>query len=227
MNVAIIAAAGRGARMGGERAKQFLELARIPIIIHTLRAFEQCADIHAVIVALPAEDSAAFLSTAHKFDLQKPLTVVAGGATRAQSVWLGLQAVPVPTDIVAVHDGARPFVTVEEISRTIRAAEEHEAAILVAPVVHTLKEVASGKVVRTLDRSQIWCALTPQCFRYSLLRRAYEQADLHDTAITDDSMLVERLGVSVATVEGSARNIKVTQPADLVIAEAMLKEIGQ
>ena len=224
MNVAIIAAAGQGTRMGGGRAKQFLELAGTPIIIHTLRAFEQCDVIQEIIVALPPQDSAAFLSLADQYSVRKLARVVPGGATRAESVQRGLQAIRAATaEIVAVHDAVRPFVTPEEIARTVAAADRHEAAILVAPVTDTIKQIERDGIVRTLDRSELRRALTPQCFRYSLLCRAYEGADVHDLALTDESALVERLGVRAAIVEGSERNIKITQPSDLAIGEALLR----
>jgi 2-C-methyl-D-erythritol 4-phosphate cytidylyltransferase len=227
MHVAIIAAAGQGIRMGGKRAKQFLELAGIPIIIHTLKRFEQCEVIQEIIVVLPAEESAEFLSLAGKYGLQKLAKVVPGGVTRAESVLRGLRAVREATaDIVAVHDGVRPFVTPKEITDTVEAARAHEAAILVAPVTDTIKEVESEQVARTLDRGQVRRALTPQCFRYSVLRRAYEQADVLDPELTDDSVLVERLGTKVAIVEGNPRNIKITQPQDLAIAEVILKQMS-
>ena len=227
MNVAIIAAAGQGTRMGGKRAKQFLELAGIPIIIHTLKRFEQCEVIQEIIVVLPAQESAEFLSLADKYGLRKLAKVVPGGITRAESVLRGLRAVREATaEIVAVHDGVRPFVTPEEITRTVEAARVHEAAVLVAPVTDTIKEVESEQVARTLNRGQVRRALTPQCFRYSVLRRAYEQADVLDPDLTDDSVLVERLGTTVAIVEGSPRNIKITQPQDLAIAEVLLRETG-
>lgn len=224
MNVAIIAAAGRGARMGGERAKQFLELAGTPIIVHTVRAFEHCEAIQEIVVVLPAEDAAGFLELAGKNRLQKVTQVVAGGATRAQSVWHGLLAVPQATaEIVAVHDGVRPFVTADEIARTVAAAREHGAAVLVAAAIDTIKEVEDGKVVRTLSRTKLRRALTPQCFRYSLLRSAYDQADVLDPNLTDDSILLEQLGLRVATVDGSSRNVKITRPEDLAVGEALIK----
>jgi 2-C-methyl-D-erythritol 4-phosphate cytidylyltransferase len=228
MNVAIIAAAGQGSRMGGECPKQFLELAGIPIIIHTLRAFEQCAVIQEIIVVLPAQEAAGFLSLAGKFSLQKLVKVVPGGSTRAESVLRGLHAVRAATgEIVAVHDGVRPFVTSDEIAATVNAALVHEAAVLVAPAIDTIKEVEEGLVVRTLKRSQLRRALTPQCFRYSLLRRAYEHADVLDPSLTDDSAIVEALGIRPMIVEGSPRNIKITTLEDLAIAQVLLKEMSE
>jgi 2-C-methyl-D-erythritol 4-phosphate cytidylyltransferase len=227
MNVAIIAAAGQGTRMAGNRPKQFLQLAGAPIIFHTLKPFEQCDSIQEIIVVLPAEESAGFLSLADQHGLRKLARVVSGGATRAESVWRGLLAIRAATaEIVAVHDGVRPFVTADEIDRTVVAAQADGAAILVAPAVDTIKQVNNGAVVRTLKRTELRHALTPQCFRYGLLRRAYERADLHDPAVTDDSLLVEQLGELVMTVEGSSRNIKITSQRDLLIAEAFLNAGG-
>jgi 2-C-methyl-D-erythritol 4-phosphate cytidylyltransferase len=228
MNVAIIAAAGQGERLGGRRAKQFLELAGTPVIIHTLKRFEQCAAINEVFVVLPAHEAASFLTLAAKYGLRKLSRVVTGGPTRAESVWRGLQAIRAATaNIVAVHDGVRPFVTPEEIARTVEAAEMSGAAILAAPAIDTIKEIEDGEVLRTLARAQLRHALTPQCFRYTLLRRAYEEAgDLSTTDITDDSSLVERLGARVRIVEGDARNIKITRPEDITLAELFLKQMS-
>jgi 2-C-methyl-D-erythritol 4-phosphate cytidylyltransferase len=224
MNVAIIAAAGTGSRLAGDRPKQFLQLAGVPIIFHTLKPFEQCDSIQEIIVVLPAAESSDFLALVQKYGLRKLSRVVPGGTTRAESVWRGLLAIRAATaEIVAVHDGVRPFVTTEEIGRTVAAARLHGAAILVAPAIDTIKQVNGGVVVKTLERKQLCSALTPQCFRYELLRRAYEQADVQDPAVTDDSSLVEQLGEPVTIVEGNSRNIKITTQRDLLIAEAFLK----
>lgn len=227
MNVAIIAAAGHGKRLAGKRPKQFLELAGTPIIIHTLKAFEQCVVIHEIITVLAAEETESFLSLTRQFGLRKTAKVVVGGATRAASVLKGLQAAdPLKTKLVAVHDGARPFVTVAEITRTVAAARDNGAAVLVSPGVDTVKQVKDGLVVKTLDRTQLRNALTPQCFAYELLSRAYENVDVLDPTLTDESSLVERLGEKIVIVEGSSRNIKITQPEDLAIGEAILKAVS-
>ena len=224
MNIAIIAAAGAGTRMASDRPKQFLLLAGMPVIFHTLKPFEQCDSIHEVIVVLPAEESAGFLSLAGKYGVRKVARVVPGGATRADSVKRGLMSIRSATaEIVAVHDGVRPFVTVEEIDATIAAARVDGAAILAAPLTDTIKQVSDRRVVKTLDRVGLRRALTPQCFRYELLRDAYQRADVSDPSLTDESALVEQLGHAVGIVEGSARNIKITTIEDLAIAETILK----
>jgi 2-C-methyl-D-erythritol 4-phosphate cytidylyltransferase len=225
MNIAIIAAAGTGSRMASDRPKQFLQLAGTPIIFHTLKPFELCESIQEVIVVLPAEESAAFLAAAGKYGLRKLARVVPGGATRADSVKRGLSAIrPATAEIVAVHDGVRPFVTVEEIDNTVEAARRDGAAILTTPATDTIKLVEGNSVVQTLERRNLRQALTPQCFRYDLLRRAYDEADVSDPSLTDESSLVERLGQKVTIVDGSPGNIKITTPRDLLIAEAFLNE---
>jgi 2-C-methyl-D-erythritol 4-phosphate cytidylyltransferase len=224
MNVAIIVAAGRGSRAGGVRAKQFREISGIPIIIHTLSRFEMCETVAASVVVLPDGAREEFLSLAASHGLRKVSRAVTGGETRAESVWRGLQALEGSgVGVVAVHDGVRPFVTPEEIDRTVREAVQTGAAILAAPAVETVKEVEGGCVVRTHERARLWQAQTPQCFRYELLRRAYEQTGALAAEVTDCSALVERLGVSIRVVEGGAHNVKITTPRDFELAEILLK----
>jgi len=223
MNIAIIAAAGAGTRMASDRPKQFLLLAGQPVIFRTLQVFEECDCIDEVIVVLPAAESAGFLSLAGKFGLRKVARVVPGGVTRADSVKRGLLAIRAATaEIVAVHDGVRPFVTTEEIDAVVTAAKSDGAAILVAPVTDTIKQVNDGRVVATLDRGQLRRALTPQCFQYELLRQAYQTADVTDPSVTDESVLVEKLGIPISVIDGNPRNIKITTVEDLAVAEAML-----
>ncbi|MDX6272449.1 MAG: 2-C-methyl-D-erythritol 4-phosphate cytidylyltransferase [Acidobacteriota bacterium] len=227
MNVAIIVAAGRGTRAGGGEPKQFRALAGVPLIIHTLRQFEACAAIDEIVLVAPAEEASAHVAAARS-ELKKVTRVVEGGATRTGSVWRGLESLPgVEIEIVAVHDGVRPFVTPEEIARTVRAAAESGAAVLCAPVVDTIKVCEEGRVARTLPRESLRRALTPQCFRYELLQRAYEHARAEGVEATDDAALVEMLGAQVAVVEGDARNIKLTRPEDFALAEILLKESEQ
>ena len=224
MNVAIIVAAGRGSRAGGARAKQFRELSGIPIIIHTLSRFELCETIREAVVVLPGDEREQFLALAAGHGLRKVTRAVAGGETRAESVWRGLQALdPAGAEVVAVHDGVRPFVTPAEIDRTVREAEEHGAAVLAAPAVETIKEAEGGRVVRTLERARLWHAQTPQCFRLELLVEAYERALAEKVEATDDSALVERLGAAVSIVEGGAHNVKITTPQDFALAEILLR----
>lgn len=225
MNSAIIVAAGSGKRFGAEKPKQFLELCGNPVIAHTLAAFENCADVDEIVLVLAESELDNFRQIATRLDFAKLKNVVEGGETRAASVWNGLNAVSANAEIVAVHDGARPLISPEEISRTIEKAGKTGAAILVAPLTDTIKEIAGDKITTTIPRERLRRALTPQCFRIEILRRAFEEfTDLNETA-TDESLLVEKLGVTVSTVEGSPRNIKITVPEDLVLAEILLKQL--
>src|SRR5437870_3008419 len=226
MNVAIVVAAGKGTRLGRDRGKQFIELGGVPIIVRAIQQFELSKEIDDVIAVLPADETAGFESVVQRFALGKVTRVVAGGATRAQSVRNGLNEIS-EAEIVAVHDGVRPFVTPDEIDATVSAARVSGAAILTVLVADTIKAVRNDRVVRTLPRRMLRRALTPQCFRFDILRRAYDHlAEVPESIVlTDDSQLVERLGVKVVTVEGSARNIKITNEEDLVFAEAILKSV--
>lgn len=230
MNVAIIAAGGRGARLGGKQAKQFRALGGTPIIVHTLRRFEHAASIGEVVIVLPPDEVASFVNLSTKYNLRKLARVVPGGDSRGESICKGLQTLRTATaGVVAIHDGVRPFVTAAEIDETVRKAEEVGAAVLAAPAVDTIKEIDKDFIVRTLRRENLRHALTPQCFRYDILRRAYEEARRDDgvAGATDDSALVEKLGVRVAVVNGDPRNIKITRPQDLVLAEQLLREFGE
>jgi len=225
MNVAIIVAGGKGTRFGAHRPKQFLEINGTPIIVHTLRQFEQAQEIDLVVVVVPADQVNTFRSAVEESDLKKVSQVVGGGKTRAQSVRCGLASID-SADVVAVHDAVRPLVTPEEIDQVVLAANNSGAAILVAPVSDTIKEFDHNRILRTVPRAQLRRALTPQCFRFDILKRAY--ADLEEIEslrieVTDDSFLVERLGVPIAAVEGSARNIKITTAEDLKLAEELLR----
>ena len=224
MNVAIVVAGGQGIRFGGHRPKQFLELNGIPIIIHTLRRFDESRQIERVVVVLPATDVAPFQSLIEEFALQKVWRTVAGGDTRAQSVRNGLAVID-RAEVVAVHDAVRPLVSSEEIDRVVAEAVESGAAILVGPVSDTIKQIDAKKIVRTVSRSDLRRALTPQAFHFHILKQAYqdlEQLEATGIDVTDDSLLVERLNITVTIVEGSARNLKITTPEDLAIAEALL-----
>ena len=230
MNVAIIVAAGRGTRMNDPAGllKQFRLLAGVPLLIHTLRRFEQAASVNSIIVVVPAESRTEFLQLMERFNIAKLSRVVAGGKTRLLSVQRGLAEVDsVTTSIVLVHDGARPFVSPTEIDACVRAAEETGSAILAVPVTDTIKEVQGEIIIRTHTRAALRHALTPQCFRYTLLREAYAAAarDRVNDA-TDDSQLVERLGYPVRVLDADPRNIKLTRPEDWAIAERMLEEVS-
>ncbi len=224
MNTAIIVAAGLGKRFGAEKPKQFLEIYGKPLIIHTLQKFEICAVIDEIILVLSAEEIENFTRMAKKYNLKKLSKIIAGGKTRTESVLNGLNAVDANSaEIVAVHDGARPLVSVEEIIQTIEKAKETGAACLTAFVTDTIKEIADGKIIKTVNRENLRRALTPQCFRYEILKRAFAENEIGEI-ITDECFLVEKLGVEISIVEGSAKNIKITTPEDFVLAESLIKQ---
>lgn len=225
MNSAIIVAAGSGTRFGAERPKQFLEIAGKPIIFHTLERFENCPDIDEIILVLSENEIENFQNLAGDQNPKKLNKIVAGGKTRAESVFNGLQSIDEKCEIVAVHDGARPLVLIEEISATIEKARETGAACLVAKVTDTIKKIEEGKITATIDRETLRRALTPQCFKIEILRIAFENTNLNE-AVTDECILVEQLGYKIAFVDGSAKNIKITTREDFAIAEVFLSEIA-
>lgn len=231
MNIAIIPAAGSGSRFGGQIPKQFLEVAGAPIIIHTLRRFDSCEGIGAMVVALAPSEIEGFERKLAGAGLSKPVRLVAGGAERSESILNALEAARefLPR-LVAVHDAVRPFVTPEQISAVLARADETGAAILALPATDTIKEVEGGIIRGTIDRRRIWRAQTPQVFEYELLLRANSEArtaGLPSALTTDDSLLVENLGIDVAVVEGSAHNIKITTPEDFIIAERLFQEMSE
>ena len=223
MNTAIIVAAGSGTRFNSDKPKQFVELAGKPLIVHTIERFEAAKSIDSIVLVLAPERMEKFKSLTENFDFRKVSNVVAGGATRAESARKGLNSVPAATKVVAIHDGARPLVSPDEIDATVRKAADTGAACLVAPVIDTIKTVRGAEIAATLDRTQLRRALTPQAFRIEVLHAAFEGAFLDDS-VTDECYLVEKLGHPIAIVEGRSRNIKITQQEDLVFAEAVLKE---
>ncbi len=222
MNSAIIVAAGSGKRFGADRPKQFLEIAGKPLIFHTLLRFDGCDSIGEIVLVLSADWIENFKTLAENQNFKKLNKIVAGGKTRAESVFNGLKAVDEKCEIVAVHDGARPLVSSEEIFATIKKARETGAACLTAKVTDTIKRVEGDKITGTIDRNSLRRALTPQCFQIEILRKACENADLSE-AVTDECFLVEKAGYEIAFVDGSAKNIKITTREDFAVAEIFLK----
>ncbi|MEZ5426028.1 MAG: 2-C-methyl-D-erythritol 4-phosphate cytidylyltransferase [Pyrinomonadaceae bacterium] len=227
MNIAIIAAAGSGTRFGGEKPKQFVEVLGKPVIIHTLERFESCPAIDRIILVLSPDFLKEFARVSEKFSFNKLEKVIAGGKTRAESVRNGLSEIDGKmARIVAVHDGARPLITISEIARTVKKAEQTGAACLVAPMTDTVKKVERGRITGTINRENLRRAQTPQCFRYQILKDAFAGADLGESA-TDECFLVERTGRTISPVEGGPRNIKVTTPEDLILAEYYLRQMAE
>jgi len=219
MNTAIIVAAGSGTRFQSETPKQYLDLAGIPVLMHSIRAFENCDEIDEIILAVNTDFDEKLLAS--RLTL-KPIKHIIGGNSRLESVIKALEAVSSDTQIVVIHDGVRPMVTPNEIKATIKAARTVGAACLTAPVTDTIKRVDGETIVSTVDRMELRRALTPQAFNLRLLLSAIDARD-EEVEFTDESSIVEDYGKHVAAVEGSAANIKITHPQDLLIAEVLLR----
>lgn len=215
-----IPAGGIGARFGGRLPKQFVAVGGRAILAATVARFARHPRVATVVVAAPwahVERARRLLARAGG---RARVLVVAGGATRQESVWRALQAVPGDPAIVVVHDAVRPFVTRRLIDAVIGAAERTGAALCALPVADTVKRVRDGLVEETVDRSGLWAVQTPQAFRLALLREAHDKARRDGVVGTDDAMLVERLGHPVRVVPGSALNLKITTRDDLRRARA-------
>ena len=221
---AIIAAAGSGRRMKTDRPKQLLVLNGTAIIVHTIRKFDACKVIDHVIVTAPRESLEEVTALVKSAGFKKSVTVVEGGERRQDSVSIGLKHLQPGTDIVAVHDGVRPFVPIEDIENVVGQAERSGAAILAVPIVETVKQAEKDIVQSTLTREHLVLAQTPQVFRTELLKEAFAHAAKDEYYGTDESSLVERLGHPISIVRGSERNIKITRPGDLTLARAFLEE---
>lgn len=219
---AVIVAAGSASRMGGID-KVMAALGGEPMIARTVRAFQQCGAIADIVIVTRPDLIRPISALCAQMD--KVRMVVAGGQSRQESVALGLNALPKGVELAAVHDGARPLITDAVIDRTVRAANSYGAAAPAVPVKDTIKVVRGGLVTDTPDRASLQAVQTPQVFDFDLLRGALKKAAEDASAVTDDCSAVERLGMAVKIVEGDERNLKVTTPMDLKIAEMLLEEM--
>lgn len=225
--VAVVPAAGSGHRMGGRRPKQFLRLRGVPLLVQTLRLLGRTSGVGGIVVAAPSVEVERTLTLLLRHGLPRILAVVAGGRERQESVWLGLQALPPWAEFVVVHDAVRPLITPELVRAVIAEARSHGAATCGLPVRETVKRVAGGSVEATLDREGLWLVQTPQAFRRALLWEAHEKARRDHFWGTDDSMLVERLGVPVRMIPGLPENLKITTPEDLARARRFFPPKGR
>ena len=224
MVTAIVLAAGRSTRMGGGPNKQFIELLGKPIIWYSLTAFELCGAVDAVILVRRPDYAQEAEQIVREFGFQKVVAVTDGGVERQNSVWNGLEKCEPATEIVAIHDGARPLVTPALIQATVTSARAHGTGIAANKVVDTIKEANEDRtVIRTVDRTKLWAVQTPQTARLSLLRKAYTKVFQDQIVVTDEATAVESLGQKVHLVETSFLNLKITTPADLAMAEALLR----
>lgn len=224
----ILPAAGFGARMKSDRPKQFLELAGEPVLIRTVKAFLDCPQIHRIALAVAADrhDQVNTLLRRHiPSDEIARILLARGGATRQQSVQSGLDALPEDIELILVHDGARPLIDTDLIEDCLEGIREHGAVIAAVPVNDTLKQVDDNDtIVRTIDRTGLYRAQTPQGARRHLLEQAYRMAEKHDFTGTDEASLLEHAGISVVIVSGAEQNIKITRPGDLNIARSLIGE---
>ncbi len=221
MNVAILPCAGVGRRFGSHD-KLYKKIGTLPILIHTLDAFVRCKDVHTIILAIHPEQYKTTEKLIAPMRRVAPVLLVHGGKRRQDSVRNGLKEVENwkhKPEIVVVHDGARPFVTPEMISKSIREAKKHGSCIVAVPLKDTLKEQKDGFVEKTVPREKMINVQTPQAFRHDILKKAFEKARKDNFTGTDESALVERLGVKVKILNGSHKNIKITTEEDLLIAQ--------
>ena len=219
---AVIVAAGNASRMGGID-KVMAELKGEPMIARTVRTFQECDAISEIVIVTRPDLILPITNLTRS--MSKVRAVVAGGKSRQESVNLGLNALSDKVKLAAIQDGARPLITWQVIDRVVRAAHTHGAAIPCVPVKDTIKVGNGGIVKETPDRSTLFAAQTPQVFDFDLLRGALKKAELEEYAVTDDASAVEYMGMKVKIVEGDERNIKVTTPMDLKIAEMLLEEM--
>ena len=224
---AIITAAGVGVRMGGDQAKQFMDLDGRPLLAVTLECFERSPDIEGIVLVVPqGKVDYCRDEIVKKYELAKVEKVVAGGERRQDSVRLGLESTKGHYPFVLIHDGVRPLVSPGLISRIVRAMNQYRAVIPALAARETIKEAdRAGLVVKTYDRKALWLVQTPQAFRYQDILEAHRRAaEERWEEMTDDALLVERTGVPVKIIEGSEQNIKITTPRDLELARFFLSK---
>ena len=223
--IAIIPAGGSGRRLKAALSKQYLMLDKLPVLVHTLRVFQQTTAIDQVILVVP-ENDIAFVRDEfiQEYCLTKVANIVAGGAERQDSVRNGMAAIEDKCDVAVIHDGVRPFVTQGMIQQVVAATRSNQAASIGVKAKETIKQTEDNDlVVKTLPRQHLWQTQTPQAFHFDILQKAYAAAERDNFYGTDDASLVERIGVSVKMLAGSYENIKITTPEDLIFAESLLK----
>ena len=223
--VAIIPAGGAGKRLGSSIAKQYLLLDHVPVLVRTLKIFQQAKVIDEIVLVVPEDDLiSARKQLLDKYDLTKVTAIVAGGNERQDSVRKGLSAIVDKCNVVIIHDGVRPLLTEEMLNQVVAAAKSDGASSIGVKVKDTVKQTTDDNLVAaTLPRNNLWLTQTPQAFAFDVLQKAYAAAVSDKFYGTDDASLVERIGVKVKMIAGSYENIKITTPDDLIIAEAFIK----
>ena len=228
---AILPAAGLGTRMGADTPKQFLSLDGVPVLLFTLRRLAACPAITDFVIATRADEIDSVTASVASEKFERPVRVVRGGDTRQDSVANALAEVPSEADFILVHDAVRPLVTLDQIERVIAEAAACDAAILGIPAMDTVKEVKRASlptdvalITATVPRERIVLAQTPQVFGASLLLEAFARARQDGVTASDEAGLVERMGRDVHVVVGSERNLKITRPGDMELAEFYLRQ---
>ena len=226
-NTAVILAAGLGKRMQAGHNKQFIEICGQSVLTHTLTVFAQIPEIAKIVLVVRAGEEDTCRNMIPEIAESKTVLAI-GGKERQDSVHNGIRAITWECEYILIHDGARPLITEEVIRRTLLAAQNSGAAICAVPVKDTIKQADSdGNVLATIPRESLWAAQTPQVFRADLIRRAYENAYVHNHYGTDDASLVEYLGEKIKIVTGDYENIKITTPEDITTAEQILQKRQQ
>jgi len=227
-SIALIPAAGMGKRMGASINKQYLRLNGLPILAHTISVFERSALIDSIYLVIPADEIPYCREQiVEAGGFKKIAAIVAGGTGRHHSVKNGLKAIRETADdddLILIHDGVRPFLSEAMLRESITAAQEHEGALVAVPAKDTIKIVADGVVIDTPSRETLWQAQTPQSFRFGVIFAAHQAAEREGFIGTDDASLIERSGGKIKIVAGDYRNIKITTPEDLTLAEAFMDD---
>ena len=222
----VVVAAGTASRMQGID-KMLAPLGGVPILIRTLRVFQRCSRVGEVVVVTREDLLSEIAELCKVHNLYKVSKIVVGGAERVHSVRAGLRAVDRDAQLIAIHDGARPFLSQTVLDEVLQQAALSGAAAPAVPVNDTIKRAENSIVQETVDRSSLWAIQTPQVFQADLIRAAVEKAVTDGAAVTDDCSAVERLGMQVVLTAGERENIKVTTPFDLVLGEAILAQRGE
>ncbi len=222
---AVIAAAGSSRRMGEDINKLLLTLDSIPVLARTLLCFERNENIDEIVIVCRESDILGYAELCKRFSVSKISQIVRGGDTRTESVLCGVKACSRKSEFIAVHDAARPLISQQVISDVIFDAIEYGAAAPLVPCKDSIKKIENGFIVGDVNRNSIAAVQTPQIFKSDIIKKALQNAKDKNLALTDDCAAVEKLGVSVYVSKGDYRNIKITTPEDILLAEALLKEI--
>ncbi len=222
-NSAIIVAAGAGKRMGRQTPKAFLQISGKAILLRTLEKFRDANAVDSITVVLPQQSFSVWERMVSSWTVAKLDALVAGGASRQESVWNGLSQLSPQSDIVLIHDGVRPFIRTALIEKSIKTAQSSGAAILGVTPKDTIKTITAEQVSGTCQRSALIAVQTPQAYRYDIIMRAYRHAREKGVNATDDAALVEQIGCGIEWIQGDYFNIKITSPEDILVAETFIQ----